>query len=249
MVALVVRSLRADGSWSLSAYQALQSPAPGQGYVVPIATALDNSLRVAVDATLLAVLLGAVVAVLVTRRSRQPGLRRVLTTFDGLFMLPLGVSAVTVGFGMLVTLDRPPVDFRGSPWLVPVAQAMVALPLVVRVVVPALRGIDERQREAAATLGASPLRVLWSVDLPAVWRPLLAATGFAFAVSLGEFGATSFLARPDTPTLPVMVYHLIGQPGPGSFGTALAASVVLGLVTSLVMAVVERLRVGSVGAF
>jgi thiamine transport system permease protein len=81
------------------------------------------------------------------------------------------------------------------------------------------------------------------------WRPLLAATGFAFAVSLGEFGATSFLARPDVPTLPVMIYHLLGQPGPGSFGAALAASVVLGVVTSVVMAVVERLRVGDVGAF
>ena len=201
------------------------------------------------DATLLAVLLGGVVAVLVTRRVRQPGLRRLLATFDGVFMLPLGVSAVTVGFGMLVTLDRPPFDFRGSPWLVPIAQAMVALPLVVRLVVPALRGVDERQREAAATLGASPLRVLASVDLPAVWRPLLAATGFAFAVSLGEFGATSFLARPDTPTLPVMIYHLIGQPGPGSFGAALAASVVLGLVTGAVIAAVERLRVHGAGAF
>ena len=249
IVALVLRSLRVDGTWSLASYRALQDPDPTQGYVVPLGTALGTSLRVAVDATVLAVVLGALVAVLVTRRSRRPALRRVLSTFDGVFMLPLGVSAVTVGFGMLVTLDRPPLDFRGSPWLVPVAQAMVALPLVVRVVVPALRGLDERQREAAAALGAGPLRVLWSVDLPVAWRPLLAAAGFAFAVSLGEFGATSFLARPDTPTLPVMIYHLIGQPTRGSFGSALAAAVVLGLLTSLVMAVVERLRVRDVGAF
>lgn len=249
MTALVVRSFRPDGAWSLASYQALRSPDPTQGYVVPIGTALGISLRVAVDATLLAVLMGGTVAVLVTRRSRGRALRRLLATFDGVFMLPLGVSAVTVGFGMLVTLDRPPLDFRGSPWLVPVAQAMVALPLVVRVVVPALRGVDERQREAAAALGAGPLRVLWSVDRPAAWRPLLAATGFAFAVSLGEFGATSFLARPDTPTVPVMVYHLIAQPSRGSFGAALAAAVVLGLLTSLVMAVVERLRVRDMGAF
>ena len=86
-------------------------------------TALANSLRVAVDATLLALTLGLVVAVLVTRRTHRPGLRRLLRLFDGVFMLPLGVSAVTVGFGLLVTLDRPPLDLRGSPWLVPVAQA------------------------------------------------------------------------------------------------------------------------------
>ena len=164
-------------------------------------------------------------------------------------MLPLGVSAVTVGFGFLVTLDRPPIDFRGSPWLVPIAQAMVALPLVVRTVAPALHGIDPRQREAAAALGADPLRVLMSVDLPVTWRPVLAAAGFAFAVSLGEFGATSFLARPESPTLPVVVFELISRPGQENFGMALAASVVLAVLTTTVMVVVERLRVGSVGAF
>jgi thiamine transport system permease protein len=91
--------------------------------------------------------------------------------------------------------------------------------------------------------------VLATVDLPLVWQPLLAATGLAFAVSLGEFGATSFLARPDFPTLPVVIFHLIGRPGAENFGMALAASVVLAAVTVGVMGVVERLRVGSIGAF
>jgi thiamine transport system permease protein len=91
--------------------------------------------------------------------------------------------------------------------------------------------------------------VLATVDLPTVWRPLLAAAGFAFAVSLGEFGATSFLVRPDRPTLPVVIYQLISRPGADNYGMALAASVVLGVVTVLVMALVERLRIGSMGAF
>jgi thiamine transport system permease protein len=172
-----------------------------------------------------------------------------LGVLDALFMLPLGVSAVTIGFGFLITLDRPPLDLRNSSILVPVAQAMVALPLVVRTVAPVLRSIDDRQRQAAASLGAGPVRVLASVDLPLVWRPLLAATGLAFAVSLGEFGATSFLARPDFPTLPVVIFHLIGRPGTENFGMALAASVLLAAVTVAVMGLVERLRVGSVGAF
>jgi thiamine transport system permease protein len=249
LATLVARSLRVDGGWSTEHYQALDDPDASPVLTVPVGTALENSLRVAVDATLLAVTLGLVVAVLVTRRTQRPGPRRLLSLFDGIFMLPLGVSAVTVGFGLLVTLDRPPLDFRGSHWLVPVAQAMVALPLVVRTVVPVLRSIDERRREAAATLGASPLRVLATVDLPVAWRPVLAATGFAFAVSLGEFGATSFLARPDAPTLPVLVYQLVSRPGADSFGMALAASVVLGLVTALVMLSVERLHVRGVGAF
>jgi thiamine transport system permease protein len=164
-------------------------------------------------------------------------------------MLPLGVSAVTLGFGFLITLDRPPLDLRSSGLLVPVAQAMVALPLVVRTLAPVLRSVDQRQRQAAASLGASPLRVLATVDLPTLWRPLLAATGFAFAVSLGEFGATSFLARPDRPTLPVVIFTLLSRPGEQTFAMAMAASVVLGLLSVAVMVLVERLRLGSVGTF
>ena len=148
-----------------------------------------------------------------TRRSHGRAERRIRSGLDGFFMLPLGVSAVTLGFGFLITLDEPPLDLRDSPLLVPIAQALVALPLVVRTLAPVLAGIDDRQRQAAASLGASPWRTLLTVDLPVVWKPLLAAAGFAFAVSLGEFGATSFLARDDTPTLPIVIFRLIGHPG------------------------------------
>jgi thiamine transport system permease protein len=126
---------------------------------------------------------------------------------------------------------------------------MVALPLVVRTLAPVLRAVDDRQRQVAATLGARPWQVLLTVELPVIWRPLLAAVGLALAVSLGEFGATSFLARPDQPTLPVVIYRLIGRPGADNLGMALAASVILAVVTVTVMGLVERLRVSSVGAF
>ncbi|HSV41201.1 MAG TPA: iron ABC transporter permease [Nocardioidaceae bacterium] len=249
IVTLIVRSLSVDGGWSIANYRNLGSVTEDSALLVPVSEALLNSLRVAVDATLISVGLGLVVSVIVSRVPRGSGERRALGVLDGLFMLPLGVSAVTVGFGFLITLDRPPLDLRSSAILVPIAQAMVALPLVVRTIAPVLRSIDDRQRQAAASLGAGPLRVLASVDAPLVWRPLLAGTGLAFAVSLGEFGATSFLSRPDAPTLPVVIFHLIGRPGAENFGMALAASVVLAAVTVLVMGVVERLRVGSMGAF
>ena len=154
---------------------------------------------------------------------------------------------LTLGFGFLVTLDRPPLDLRDSPWLVPIAQALVALPLVVRTLVPALGGIDDRQRQAAASLGAGPLRRLLVVDVPVLWRPLLASAGFAFAVSLGEFGATSFLAHDENATLPLVIFRLIGHPGPMNYGMALAASCVLAATTAVVMLVVERFRVPSMG--
>ncbi len=249
LLTMVAGSLRVDGDWGLGHYRALESTGGSNALLVPVTEALANSWRVAVDATLLAMLLGCLVALVVSRTGRSRTERRGLAVLDSVFMLPLGVSAVTLGFGFLVTLDRPPLDLRSSPVLVPIAQAMVALPLVVRTLAPVLRSIDPRQRQVAASLGASPVRVLATVDLPTVWRPLLAATGFAFAVSLGEFGATSFLARPDRPTLPVVIYQLISRPGAENYGMALAASVVLGVVTVLVMALVERFRIGSMGAF
>lgn len=257
VLTLVVGSLRQDGDWTLAHYRALQGSgedAGGSGLGggllrAPVTEALANSLRIAVDATWMAVLLGLLVSVVVTRRARSRTEARVRGWFDGLFMLPLGVSAVTLGFGFLITLDDPPLDLRSSAVLVPVAQALVALPLVVRVLVPVLQGIDDRQRQAAASLGAGPLRTALTVDVPVLWRPLLAAAGFAFAVSLGEFGATSFIVRAEVPTLPVVIYRLIGSPGAMNYGTALAASVVLAGATALVILLVERLRVPGVGVF
>ncbi|MGD9607403.1 MAG: ABC transporter permease subunit, partial [Leucobacter sp.] len=133
-------------------------------------------------------------------------------------------------------------DLRTSVVLIPIAQALIALPLVVRTLLPVLRGIDRRQREAAAMLGASPLRVIGTIDLRVLARPLGLAVGFAFAVSLGEFGATAFLVRPGAQTLPVMVAQLIGRPGADNYGMALAAAVVLGALTAGVMLLAERWR-------
>ncbi len=243
----VIRSLRRGDEWTLANYAGLAESFPTVG-VSPL-TALGSSWRIAVDAALLAVVLGLIVSLVVSRRPRSPGGRRVLSVLDATFMLPLGVSAVTIGFGFLITLDRPPLDLRSSPVLIPIAQAMVALPLVVRTIAPVLRAVDPRQGQAAATLGASPWRSWLTVELPLLWRPLLAAVGFALAVSLGEFGATSFLVRPDNPTLPVVIYQLIGRPGAETQGVAMAAAILLTVVTVAVMGVVERLRVGSVGSF
>ncbi len=248
ILTLVLGSLSVADGWGLGNYRALTTAGDNRALLVPVTTALLTSLRTAVDATWMALLVGGLVSLIVTRRSHSVTERRVRSVLDGFFMLPLGVSAVTLGFGFLITLDRPPLDLRDSPLLVPMAQALVALPLVVRTLTPVLGAIDDRQRQAAASLGASPWRTLLTVDLPVVWKPMLAASGFAFAVSLGEFGATSFLARDDNPTLPVVIFRLIGHPGEMNYGMALAASVVLAAATTVVMLAVERLRVPGVGA-
>ncbi|CAN5895839.1 iron ABC transporter permease [soil metagenome] len=246
---LVVRSVQVGEGWGLANYRSLTDPQASPALRASVLEAIENSLRTALDATVLAMVLGLSVAVVVSRRPRPRWARRAVSGLDGAFMLPLGISAVTVGFGFLITLDRPPLDLRTSPVLVPVAQALVALPLVVRTLTPVLRSIDPRLHQAAAALGAGPVRSAWTVEAPVMVRPVLAATGFAFAVSLGEFGATSFLARPDRPTVPVMIYDLISRPGADNLGMALAASVLLSLLTVTVMGAVERLRVAGVGTF
>lgn len=243
--ALLLGSLRTGDGWGLDHYRALGTTGGRNALTVTVWEALGNSLRIAVDATLLALLVGCLVALVVSRRPRRRAARRAVGVLDGVFMLPLGVSAVTVGFGALLTLGHPfgiATDLRSSGILVPIVQAVVAVPLVVRTVLPVLRAIDPRLREAAGTLGAGPGRVLLGVDGALAARSIGLAVGFAFAVSLGEFGATSFLARPDLPTLPVVIFRLIGQPGADNYGMALAASVVLAVLTAGVMALAERFR-------
>lgn len=255
IVTLVLRSLRQpDGSYGFAHYVNLIAPVDGVNIGgLASSTVFDavlNSLGLALIATSIALPLGVLVSLVASRRPRHPLLRQSVSAFDGFIMLPLGVSAVTLGFGLLITMHRPlgiGFDLRTSVILIPIAQALVALPLVVRTMLPALRAIDPRLRDAAALLGASPLRVLATVDVPMLGRSAGLALGFAFATSLGEFGASAFLVRPGAQTLPVVIASLAGRQGAEAYGMALAAAVLLGAITATVMLVAERLRGGSVG--
>ncbi len=241
LAVLVQRSLDAP---DFGYYRALTDADGGVFLVAPI-EAIGNSFQYAVVATLIDVLIGGLAAAALTRRDAG----RFVRGFDALLMLPLGVSAVTVGFGFLIALDEPPLDLRSTWILVPLAQALVGVPFVVRTMLPVLRAVDQRLREAASVLGASPWRVWREVDLPMVRRALLIAAGFAFAVSLGEFGATVFIARPDNPTLPVAVARLLGRAGELNYGQAMALSTVLMVVCAVALLVLERLRTDRTGEF
>ena len=235
LAVLVERSLHTSSGYGLDFYRALPDAPQRAAILVAPLEAIGNSLAFAAAATVIALVVGGLAAFALERRSRG---ERLLAL--GL-MLPLGTSAVTVGFGFLIALDRP-VDLRASWWLVPCAHALVAVPFVVRITLPVLRSIDPRLREAAAVLGASPRRVWREVDLPIVRRALTVAAGFAFAISLGEFGATVLIARPDRPTVPVAIFRLLAQPGVAPFGEAMAMSVVLMVLTGAAILVIERFR-------
>ncbi|QTE01208.1 ABC transporter permease [Streptomyces cyanogenus] len=241
LAVLVRRSLDAPG---LGYYRALTETDGGTFLVAPL-HAVWTSLEYAFAATAIAVVIGGLAAAALARRDAG----RLVRGFDALLMLPLGVSAVTVGFGFLIALDRPPLDLRQSWILVPLAQALVGAPFVVRTMLPVLRAVDVRLREAAVVLGAPPWRVWREVDLPLVRRALLVAAGFAFAVSLGEFGATVFIARPDNPTLPVAVARLLSRPGDLNYGQAMALSTILMVVCAAALLILERLRTDRTGEF
>jgi thiamine transport system permease protein len=166
---------------------------------------------------------------------------------DPLLMLPLGISAVTLGFGYIIALGR----LRTSPWLIPLAHTLIAFPFVVRSVLPVLRGIHPNLREAAAILGASPGRVWAEIDLPIVGRALMVGAVFAFTISMGEFGATLFIARPGgaTATLPIAINRFLGQPGALNFGQAVALSSILMVVCAIGFLAIERFRYGEIGEF
>ncbi len=250
---LVERSLAIGGGHGIDAYEALARPTS-----VLLASpweAVVNSIVYAAAATAIAVVVGGLAAFAVAGRSGRvqgsdPGTGPKGTrALDTLVLLPLGASAVMLGLGFLIAFDEAPLYFRAAPWIVPVAQALVAIPFVVRIVAPTLRSIDPRQREAAALLGATPGRVLREIDLPIVSRGLAVAAGFAFAISLGEFGATVFLARPDRPTLPVAVFRFLGRPGELNAAQAYALAVVLMAVTVVSVLLVDRIRIRRGGWF
>lgn len=243
LVALALRSI-APGDDPLRYFRELFINRTSSLFYVPPGTAIRNSVGFALITTGLALSIGTMTAVQMARQHSKAG-----TLLEPLVLLPLGTSAVTLGFGYLLAMGQPPLDLRTSPALVPIAHTLVAFPFVVRTLLPVMRGINPDWREAAAILGASPALAWREVDLPIIGRALLVAALFAFTVSMGEFGATLLIARPEFPTMPIVIYRLLGQPGALNYGQALAMSTLLMLVCATAFVLIERFRVGQVGEF
>jgi thiamine transport system permease protein len=258
ILALMERSFATAEGYRWTFYSELGVNRRGSILFVPPIEAIRNSVTFAFITMLLAVGLGTISARLLAGRgySRENGTNRrssirhrLRALLDPVLMLPLGVSAVTLGFGYIIALDEPPLNLRTSPWLTPLAHTLVALPFVVRALLPALRGMNPRWREAATTLGATPWRVWLEIDLPIVGRAMLVGAVFAFTISMGEFGATSLIARPERPTMPVAIGRFLSQPGALNQGQALAMSTLLMLVCLVGFLSIERFRVGEIGEF
>jgi len=207
-------------------------------YVPPLEAAL-NSLGYAGATVVLSLVMGFPAAWALTKPGR---LERIL---DPILILPLGASAVTLGLGFIVTFGR----WLIYPWMVPLAHTLVALPFVIRTLQPALATIPARLRQAAASLGASPFRAWQTVDWPILRRATLSAATFAFTISLGEFGATALVSRPEYPTIPIAIYRFLSQPGALNYGQAMAMATVLMAVATAGILLIERWRLPGAGEF
>ncbi len=224
---------------TLDYYRALFINARGSIFYVPPFDAALNSLIYAGATVVLSLLLGFPAASALAKPGR---LEKIL---DPILILPLGASAVTLGLGFIISFGR----LLTYPWLVPLAHTLVALPFVIRTLQPAIASIPERLRQAAASLGASPFRVWQNVDWPILRRATLSAATFAFTISLGEFGATSLLTRPDYPTIPIAIYRFLSQPGGLNYGQAMAMATILMALTTAGIFVIEKMRLPGAGEF
>ena len=224
---------------TLNNYRELTVNRTGSLFYVPPMDAVRNSLIYAAITVVLSLSLGFPAA---SALSRPSSLEKWIDPF---LMLPLGASAVTLGLGYILAFNH----WLYSPLLVPLAHTTLALPFVIRSLQPALASIPNRLREAASVLGAAPYQVWRSVDLPIITRALTAAGVFAFTVSLGEFGATSMLVRPEYPTMTTAIARFMSQPGGLNYGQAMAMATILLIVTTTAILVIEQIRLPGSGEF
>lgn len=204
--------------------------------------ALGLSLRTALVALGLDILLGVPAALLLSRRWRGVGAARVLVA------LPLSLPPVVAGMALIAAFGRRGLIGRGlealgapiafSEAAVVMAQVFVSLPFLIVTVEAALRAREEGLEETAASLGASPTRILVSVTLPQAMPGLARGSALALARALGEFGATLTFAgslQGVTRTLPLQIY-LARESDPD---LALALAMVLLAAAALIVGLTE----------
>jgi thiamine transport system permease protein len=232
-----------SGSFSLENFALLNTRGSRDILNITFFEATLNSLRNLLVATAVSIVLGVLVAYLLaeqTRRRRKRKTDFLGITLDAAFLLPIGVSSVVIGVGYLITLTGDFAWIRTSWILVPLVQAVFAIPLVVRIAYPSLVAVDSNTREQAMTDGASGLQLFVNVDYPLLRPVMKTAIAFSALVSLGEFGVASLLTYGDQATIPVLMYQLISRPGAHNYGMALAVASILTLLTTLIVLLISQ---------
>lgn len=234
LVLVLARSLTINGVLTLDGFRWLFDGTT-ETAGINIASVIRTSLVFAFICVVIAIPLALTISTALststhahTKTPRWPRAIALLTT------APMVLSSVTLGLGLIVTFDQWPFDWRSQQWLIPMIHAVIALPLATYVLVPAAQAIPNELRLAASSLGASPLRTWIRIDMPLLTPAIRRASGLCAAVSLGEFGATSFLSRSGSTTIPLAISQLINRPGDVLPQSAFAlAAITIGLCAVL----------------
>ncbi len=227
LLTLWIKAFWVEGKLSLRNFYYLLEETNSIGFI-GLGPALFNSLRFAVLATACSILVGFAFAYSIVRVKWD--------WLDNLSLFPLITSSVTLGLGYLLAFP----SLASSIWGIVLAHSLLAFPFVVRSLLPTMRALQEQLLEAAKVLGANPLRIIFQIELPLLTPAFIAAASFAFTVSLGEFGASLVLLRPEYATLPVAIFDRLSKPGVSNYGAALALAVILMALTTLVILLIEH---------
>ena len=221
IVAVIIRSFTLHGHFTVNGYRWLFN-----GATETVGVNIPRTIFISLSFAGLCAVATTIAALIISSARNKTSLVPFITA------LPLSVSAVTLGLGLIVTFNTWPINWRSQWWLIPIIHSVIALPLALRTVQPALQSIPLDLYDASSSLGASSWRTWRHIELPLVQPALIRAAGFSAAVSLGEFGATSFLSRSGTTTIPIAIGQLLGRPGdvPTQSAFALASLVVVALV-------------------
>lgn len=242
MLVLLTKALTFDGALSLQNFVNLAGRGDRDLLNISVWQATLNTLRnVAISASL-AVAIGSLVSYLLSRTHRTRRAKFTNRTLDLLFLIPVGISSVVLGFGYLITFGGGPLPLRASWLVVPIVQALMALPLVIRLIYPALISIGAEHREAASLAGANSRQTWWHIESGIIRNVILTAIGFALIAGIGEFGAASLLAFGDQATLPTVLFALISRPGAMNYGMAMAVCAIMIVLTFVLVFSVSAQR-------
>ena len=225
LLAIAFKSINTNSKFTTTAWRTIfTSP--------EISHSLIKTLTYAVIAMTLATLLGLLSACSVAYNNN-------FRLISGLTTLPIVISAVSIGLGIIITFDTKPFDWRGTQFMLPLAHALVALPLAMRVILPVLQAIPDSLRQASSVLGASPQQTWLNIDLKIIRRAVISAAAISAAVSIGEFGASSFLARRGAETLPITISRLLSRPGDSLQSQAFALATLLAIFSLITIFVID----------
>ena len=242
MLVLLTKAFTFDGALSVQNFINLAGRGDRDLLNISVWQATLNTLRnVAISASL-AVGIGSLVSYLLSRTHRTRRAKFTNRTLDLLFLIPVGISSVVLGFGYLITFGGGPLPLRASWLVVPIVQALMALPLVIRLIYPALISIGAEHREAASLAGANSRQTWWHIESGIIRNVILTAIGFALIAGIGEFGAASLLAFGDQATLPTVLFALISRPGALNYGMAMAVCAILIVLTFVLVFSVSAQR-------